>query len=725
MKRENQQNMDESQNSIKKWRFFRAGGFDQVRIETGAELIALDTLDQKLWVSLGCPIQGLEFDARTLELLDLDGDQHIRAPELLAALAWTKNRLADVEALARDEPLALASINLETPEGQKIYASAKTILTHLGKKEAMHISVEEASQRHLLFPPHEPNGDGIIPPELASDLIVRETIQTILTVFGGEKDRSEAMGITQEQADRFFTEVAQYLNWYDAQRPLLFPLGEQTAEAWAVLQPVKEKIDDYFMRCQLGLFDAISTPYLNSIAEDWQTIRTEILTPETVQLKQLPLARIIPNQPLPLKFGLNPAWASAIKQVQKVVFNSLFGHEYDSLSETQWHALLTKFEGYATWAQENAQNPLSVIPLNTLRLMNNPHIQTQINQLIHMDLAVAEEANSIEDVEKLARYCRDLMRLANNFVSFTDFYQRRRKALFQAGTLYLDGRSCELCLYVTDLARHNQLASLSKLYLVYCDCVRGTEKITIVASFTAGDSEQLMLGRNGIFYDHQGQDWHATVIKIIDNPIGLRQAFWSPYKKVGGMITEQLQKFAAAKAKGVEENTSKAIIQSTATKLNTTRPPAPSAPTPFDISKFAGIFAALGLAMGALGTAVASIITGLLSLKFWQIPLALFGVLLTISGPSLVMAWFKLKGRTLAPLLDANGWAINARAKINIPFGTTLTQVATLPPNAERALFDPFAEKRPRWYWIMGLVIFLLISSGLIGWFIFRTRSVL
>ena len=34
------------------WRFFRIGGFDQVSIETGADLLSLKELDQKLWAAL-------------------------------------------------------------------------------------------------------------------------------------------------------------------------------------------------------------------------------------------------------------------------------------------------------------------------------------------------------------------------------------------------------------------------------------------------------------------------------------------------------------------------------------------------------------------------------------------------------------------------------------------------------------------------------------------------
>ncbi len=60
----------------------------------------------------------------------------------------------------------------------------------------------------------------------------------------------------------------------------------------------------------------------------------------------------------------------------------------------------------------------------------------------------------------------------------------------------------------------------------------------------------------------------------------------------------------------------------------------------------------------------------------------------------MVIAWFKLHQRNLGPLLDAGGWAVNARAKINIPFGAQLTSSARIPENAERSLLDPFKEKK-------------------------------
>jgi hypothetical protein len=224
-----------------------------------------------------------------------------------------------------------------------------------------------------------------------------------------------------------------------------------------------------------------------------------------------------------------------------------------------------------------------------------------------------------------------------------------------------------------------------------------------------------MVGRNGVFYDRKGQDWNATIIRILEHPISIRQAFWAPYKRVGKMIGEQLQKLATAKSQASEDKLVKTAIESGG-KQDTSKPVAP----PFDMAKFAGIFAAIGLAVGALGTAVASMLTGLMGLKWWQLPFAMLGLLLLVSGPAMLIAWFKLHQRNLGPILDANGWAVNSRAKINIPFGTSLTDIAKLPEGADRWLIDPYAEKKHVWPYYVAIPIvvgMLLWGAWLVGLF--------
>jgi MFS family permease len=171
-----------------------------------------------------------------------------------------------------------------------------------------------------------------------------------------------------------------------------------------------------------------------------------------------------------------------------------------------------------------------------------------------------------------------------------------------------------------------------------------------------------------------------------------------------------LQKLAASKAAASDEKLLKAATDSGKPVAAATPPPPPK--LPFDVGKFAGIFAAIGLALGAIGGILASLIGGILGLQFWQIPLAIIGLMLLISGPAMIVAWFKLKKRNLGPVLDANGWAINARARINIPLGTSLTKLARLPEGSRRSLDDPFAEKKTVWPFyvlILGIVVALVI----------------
>jgi len=75
----------------------------------------------------------------------------------------------------------------------------------------------------------------------------------------------------------------------------------------------------------------------------------------------------------------------------------------------------------------------------------------------------------------------------------------------------------------------------------------------------------------------------------------------------------------------------------------------------------------------------------------------------------MLLAWLKLRKRNLGPILDANGWAVNARARINVPFGRSLTSIAVLPPGAQRDLADPFAEKQKPWGLYLTLVILLAL----------------
>ena len=93
-------------------------------------------------------------------------------------------------------------------------------------------------------------------------------------------------------------------------------------------------------------------------------------------------------------------------------------------------------------------------------------------------------------------------------------------------------------------------------------------------------------------------------------------------------------------------------------------------------------------------------------------------MMLVISAPSMIIAWLKLRQRTLGPILEGNGWAINGRVKINIPFGTKLTDLAKLPVGAKRSLEDPYEDKEAaaQSKRLIALVILLGLAAVAIRW---------
>lgn len=705
------------------WRFFRMGGFDQVKLETGADLAALDQLDQKLWVALSCPTKGLEYDAKTLELIDTDKDGRIRVPEILAAVKWATSNLKNPDELTTgSNSLPLGAINDSTEEGKQLLASARQILVNLGKPDAGSITLADTTDTTRIFAQTKFNGDGIVPPDSADDDRTKAVINDIITCMGGEIDRNGAPGISQAKVDQFFVDLQAYSDWWkqaeDAAAAVL-PLGKATASALEALDAVRAKVDDYFARCRLAAFDSRAEASLNRSAEDFAALASKDLSASGAEVAAFPLARVEAGRPLPVKEGVNPAWAEALGRLQTEVITPLVGAGRSSLTAEEWGQLCATFGPYREWLAKKAGASVETFGLSRVREILASDAREKLTELISKDKALEPQAQAIAAVDRLGRYYRDLFLLLNNFVSFTDFYSRNRKAVFQAGRLYLDGRSCDLCVRVDDPAKHATLASLSKTYLAYCDCTRrgGTDKIAIAAAFTDGDSDNLMVGRNGVFYDRTGQDWDATITKIVEHPISIRQAILSPYKRLGRFVGEQIQKMAAAKEKAVLAK-GETQIAATAAKAEAPKPAA-APPAPFDAAKFAGIFAAIGLALGAIGTAIASVITGFLRLTWWQMPLAVLGIMVVISGPSVVIAWLKLRQRNLGPILDANGWAVNARVRVNIPFGRSLTGMAKLPPGAKSSLQDPYRDKSTKgklWFWgilvlTLALAIYYLLKT--------------
>jgi hypothetical protein len=685
------------------WRFFRAGGSDQVALERAEDLLGLDQLDPKLWVALACPVAGLELDERTLHLMDTDGDGRIRVPEV----KWAGSVLRDPEAILRGGDLPLAAIDESGDEGKRIAASAREILQVLGKGGQTTIAVADTMATAKVFAETRFNGDGVVPVAEIDDGGQRAVAEEIVARYGAVADRSGQPGITQAAVDAFFTDCEAYDAWWresegDAKR--LLPLGDATPAALAALVAVRAKIDDFFARARLAAFDSRSLAAVNRREEEYLALAASDLSITAQEVAGFPLAHVEAGAALPLSAGINPAWAAPIEAFRTAVVGPILGGAPELLTAADWTTIQEALTAHEAWAGRKAGGAVESLGIGRMRELLSGGTRAALTTLIAQDAAKEPEMTAIASVERLARYQRDLYQLLNNFVAFRDFYSRERPAVFQAGTLYLDGRSCDLCVRVADAGKHAALAGLAKCYLAYCECVRGGEKMTIVAAFTGGDSDNLMVGRNGVFYDRQGRDWDATITKVVENPISIRQAFWSPYKKLVRLIEEQVAKRAAA---GQSEADAKLAAAATATANAEKAKPEP--PKKIDV----GTVAALGVAFGALATAFAALagyLSGVLSLPFWQVCIAFGSAFLLISTPSMLIAALKLRQRNLGPILDANGWAVNGGVRMNVPFGGALTKVARIPAGSGSS----FAVKYPEPPTVLPKLVGMLIGIAFV-----------
>ncbi len=612
------------------WKFASIGGVARVSIASGEDIKHLAELDGKLWTVLSMPIKALEFDAKTLALVDKDNDGKIRMNEIVETSQYLCKVLKNADdLLKREDHLSLSALS-DAPESQALVAAANLL-------EKTEFSLADVAALNA----------GV------------------------------AAGVAAQEVP---------------QAPVA-PYGDHTAAVIAAVDALKAKVADFFMRCQLIAFNENCAAAVDTSLAKITAITDKDMSACVAEIAQCPLAQPNKDLLLPLTKVINPALAASFEVIRANAL-AVDYPEAEAITQEQWQAVVAKLSAYTAAVEAQAKEVAAI-----------------------QDKTLAEKKAAIDVWDNFLHLYRDFHRLLCNFVNMSDFYTKdvAKQPVFQAGKLLIDQRCCELCIEVTDMSKHGDMAGLSGMYLVYCTCTSKVKNQTrnIVAVLTDGDVDGLRVGKNAVFYDRNGLDWDAVITKIIDNPISIAQAFWSPYKKLGRWISEKINKAASDKeskiTKDLTAGTDKVVAN--AGKPADAKAPAANTAQAFDIAKFCGIFAAIGMAIGYIGGFLTQFAQGLLSLG-WLMPLGIIAIFLLISGPSMFIAWSKLKKRDLGPVLNANGWAINARILVNMAFGATLTSLAKYPNVMIMAAQDPYAKKKKKgvaWIWIFA-ILFLLIG---------------
>ena len=672
-----------------RWNFSRFGGVMQVILKNADDLTHLHELDQKLWTVLTMPTQGVFFDPKTIALLDSDSDGFIRPPEILATIDWLGTQLSDLSLLMEEgDSVPLASINDET-----LRASARWLLEHINKQDAAEISASDIETQKKFFDAHTPDCNAPIPADGSDDDKLKQIINN--SVVSAIANGTLADGIQQYIVQELMTDAHAFLAWQAslAEEGIL-PLDlEHTQKAVTALSAIQEKVEDYFLRCKLIDYAPDNAAALSADEKAFQQLAAESIGYSNETVNALPLAAAAADKPLPLAKGINPVWKAKLQTFAEDAVTPLLGQK-ERLTQDEFSLIVQKLAPYQERLNSKPTTPAALLSVPFLQALTNGEKQGEVTSLIRYGLTIEKERGNVSNLEKLVLLRRDFVTLLKNYISFSDFYEGKG-SVFQAGVLYFDSRAADLCFELNSDARHATLDTLSGGYLVYCDISRkGEANKKIVAVFTNGDSDTIVVGRNGIFYDRAGKDWNAVVTKVIANPISVRQAFLMPYKQLATMIESQIAARAAAGEAKSAELLSKTASTVTTTDKQAAANTAPAATTPVASKKLdLGTIALIGTALGGISALIGSILQALFGLGFW-VPLGLMGILLCISGPSMILASMKLRKRSIAPILEANGWAINTRTRINIPFGSQLTKLAAIPFGSIVVPIDPFADKK-------------------------------
>ena len=287
-----------------RWQFMRAGGVDQVVFRNGEDIARIAELDQKLWVALACPTRGIDFDPRTLDLIDTDHDGRVRPPEVIAACQWACERLRSADVLlSGGGTLSLDDLDGAKAPGAELAKEGRRILDLLGKEGTNTLTLADISDRGEWLASMRFNGDGVVTPETAEDEALRATIAEAMRSHGSTPDRhKQTAGIDRARAEAFMADAAAMRDWYaKGSDAALLALGDRTLAAAEAMRKVAAKVDDFFARCRVAAYDVQAVTALNPSPEAYDALAGHTLDANAHPIAELPLAPITPHRSLPLR----------------------------------------------------------------------------------------------------------------------------------------------------------------------------------------------------------------------------------------------------------------------------------------------------------------------------------------------------------------------------------------------------------------------------------------
>ncbi|PIE32980.1 hypothetical protein CSA56_13705 [candidate division KSB3 bacterium] len=709
-----------AQPSSSKWFHFEHYGKSyHLIIETADALEQIIELDEAHWVATTAPISTINADPEFLALLDSDCDGQIRSEEVKQAIIWTLELLKDRTGIRPgNKTLEPSVVSTDVKEGRWITATIKKMYRRETISDNSPITLDTVRQLEKAEEEGGIDTAGVVLPAAAEDKQRREFLEDILATVGGSPHPSGAQGVTNDHLDQFLKEIHEYAAW-KAQTELsdeqfvspIMPFGGKTPELYRLFSGVREKLEQFFILCDAIQVSPILTEQLRqkkaSLLNDLDLADSEAITEFLVET---PIAWPTTESVLNFEETVNPYYADELKLFRENVLPLVLDEIPVTLSSIQWKLVKECFLAYQQWLESKPQVCVDCVSDERIRrYLSDETLIKGVRRLIQESYKTAFVLDNLRLVEKLILFQANLIPFVNSFVSFPHLYDPNSRALFEMGTLIMDGRHFTLSVKVPNRERHVTFSTASNMFVLYVEiCEKeGVPLYEIAVPVTSGVRGNLLVNKRGIFQDSYGRNLHAKVVQIVENPISFLEAFSAPFTRLGRAITTKLDEISSKAEQNLQAFNTETMTN-VSTELKKIEGETIAAAQRARQST-GGLLAGGSIAIAALSSSFA-FITKTFSGLSWGVIVG--GVLIGIAAvmlPTSVVAYVKLSKRDLSCILEGAGWGLNGRMRLTHKQAVTFTLTPPYPPNSKGILL-----RRCRWFWRLvplGLLVLWLIYT--------------
>ncbi|MBM7118467.1 kinesin [Archangium primigenium] len=699
----------------------RYGGSLQVSIPSFEVLTEAIHIPETQWLATACPVEGLNCDRRFLEFLDTDRNGRIRVMEVRAAVETTAKWLKSYQGV--NDASDVLVLDALSDEGQKLRAAADTLLDTLKVEDRSRISLAQVRASEQSFRGSGQNGDGIVAPAFLAEPL-RSLALAIMASFPEVKNRAGQPGIDLPTLQRFREERGVLLGHLSGKDALL-AWGPQSVERARRVQEIRPLLDTYFLQCRLIAAQPEAVTSLKLEATRVQGALGDLQSLSRV-VAELPVAPPEPGGVLRWsRLYRGPAFErleNFRKDVALPITNDLA-----TLTDAAWRDMTARADAILAWQARLDASPLRA-QVDALAAVPESQLDA-IEAACRADLALKERLDTVVELERLMLYQRWLLAFANNFISMPDLYQTKRRALMEKGTLILGGRRYRLSVLVKDRAAHSALTSQGTTCTLYVQVVsKEGEQFEVAVPATRGRSTELTVGKRGIFYDVDHREFDAVVTQVVRQPVSLWESMTMPFERIGKFISQKVESLAASGEQSLDASLEKSFVQGSevanaAVAAPATAPTAPKAPPapPPSVTGPGGFLAAGGIALAAVGSSLAFIVSQVRSLTLFNVLSAVLLAIAVVMLPSGLLGWLKLRKRNLALLLEGSGWALNDGLKLTRDLAAIITRRPRLPKHATVDRVDVLRsalvsvheddEEEPRQWGVWTVVILVAVFA--------------